>query len=256
MAFTEMTDDLDIIAKYPDEPYEEEGFTPSSFKASFDQGAKLCKAAHNVLVRALNAVTAAASLGFNRSAAVPADTVQAAIENVQAQLASASQGAVPNGSITNIKIATDADISGEKLADSGVGISKLAASCFAQDVTEDVTVSVEASTEQTPETVHFKFFYSQLMNAVFFVGDVEFAAAASNQVTYGIFINFHTDHKPAEGFDSLSVLNNKRNCTASATLQRQVTTGCRVALVAGDFILGLKPSVKIAGWYFCDAEEE
>lgn len=109
MAFTKMTDDLDIIAKYPDEPYEEEGFTSTAFKASFDQGAKLCKDAINKLVRALNAATAAASLGFRRTANVPADNVQDAIENVQAQLVGAFQeeAVVPNGSISAEKLGTD-----------------------------------------------------------------------------------------------------------------------------------------------------
>ena len=125
MAFTEMVDDLDIIAKYPDEPYEEEGFTSAAFKASFDRGAKLCKAALNALVRALNAVTAAASVGFRRTANIPADNVQAAIENVQEQLAGVSQGEIPNGSITGEKM-QDAAVTTEKLEDGAVTGGKIA----------------------------------------------------------------------------------------------------------------------------------
>lgn len=125
MAFTEMKDDLDIIAKYPDEPYEEEGFTSTAFKASFDQGAKLCKDAINKLVRALNAATAAASLGFRRTTNVPADNVQDAIENVQEQLAGVSQGAIPNGSITGEKM-QDAAVTTEKLEDGAVTGGKIA----------------------------------------------------------------------------------------------------------------------------------
>lgn len=130
MAFTEMADDLDIIAKYPDEPYEEEGFTSTAFKASFDKGAKLCKEAHNALVRALNAVTSAASLGFRRTANIPADNVQAAIENVQEQLAGVSQGAIPNGSITGEKM-QDAAVTTEKLEDGAVTGGKIAENTIA-----------------------------------------------------------------------------------------------------------------------------
>lgn len=124
MAFTEMTDDLDIIAKYPDEPYEEEGFTPSSFKASFDMAGKLCKIAINRLIRELGYQSAAANVGFNPTAGVNKTNIQEAIENVQAQIAGVSQGAVPDGSITSEKL-DDYAVTEDKLDNGAVSFDKL-----------------------------------------------------------------------------------------------------------------------------------
>lgn len=125
MAFTEMTDDLDIIAKYPDEPYEEEGYTPPAFKASFDMAGKLCKIAINRLIRELGYQSAAANVGFNPTAGVNKTNIQEAIENVQAQIAGVSQGAVPDGSITTGKLDGGA-VTTPKILDESVTLPKLA----------------------------------------------------------------------------------------------------------------------------------
>lgn len=124
MAFTEMTDDLDIIAKYPDEPYEEEGFTPSAFKASFDMAGKLCKIAINRLIRELGYQSAAANVGFNPTAGVNETNIQEAIENVQEQIAGVSQGAIPDGSITAEKL-DDYAVTNNKLDNGSVSFDKL-----------------------------------------------------------------------------------------------------------------------------------
>lgn len=144
MAFSQMTDDLDIIAKYPDEPYEEEGFTSAAFKASFDRGAKLCKAAHNVLVQALNGVNASFSVGFRRSSAIPADNVQAAIESVQAQIQQFVQdeAVIPNGSITGAKIA-DRTIQGINIRLMTIGKEHLKNDAVDSDILKDGAVTVE-----------------------------------------------------------------------------------------------------------------
>lgn len=119
-----MNDDLDIIAKYPDEPYEEEGFTSAAFKASFDQGAKLCKAALNALIRSLGWQSAAANIGFNPSASVNAENVQAAIESVQQQIADVALDSVPDGSIGTPKLA-DGSVTAPKIAAGSVTAEKL-----------------------------------------------------------------------------------------------------------------------------------
>lgn len=126
MAFDRMTDDLDIISKYPDEPYEEDGFTAEAFKASFDRGAKLCKAAINRLVDKLNGKsTGAKYLGFLRSDRVPADNVQDAIDNVQQQIADAySESAIPDGAVTSAKI-DDGAVTTGKIGDGAVTSSKI-----------------------------------------------------------------------------------------------------------------------------------
>ena len=152
-----MTDDLDIIAKYPDEPYEEEGYTSTAFKASFDRAGKLCKAAHNVLVRALNAVTAAANVGFSRTAGVPADNVQAAVENVQQQLAGVALDHVPDASIGN-----------QQMVPGGLYV----------DIHEVFEVTVSGSTSSQQATVNYARKYPAL-------GIVAFSVRALAEIEAG-----------------------------------------------------------------------
>lgn len=84
---------------------------PSELKAYFDSSPEEVRQAHNGLCDALTSATtqatAAANIGFARTAGVPADTVQAAVENVQAQLTDAVLGNIPSGSVTNDKLAQD-----------------------------------------------------------------------------------------------------------------------------------------------------
>lgn len=80
---------------------------PSELKAYFDSSPEEVRQAHNGLCDALSAVSAAAALGFQRTAGVPADTVQAAVENVQSQLTDAVLGNIPSGSVNSDKLAQD-----------------------------------------------------------------------------------------------------------------------------------------------------
>lgn len=84
---------------------------PSELKAYFDSSPEEVRQAHNGLCDALTTATtqatAAANIGFARTAGVPADTVQAAVENVQSQLTDAVLGNIPSGSVNNDKLAQD-----------------------------------------------------------------------------------------------------------------------------------------------------
>lgn len=84
---------------------------PDDLKAYFDSSPEEVRQAHNGLCDALTtgttAATAAANIGFQRTAAVPADTVQAAVENVQSQLDAAVMGNIPSGSVDGDKLAQD-----------------------------------------------------------------------------------------------------------------------------------------------------
>ena len=84
---------------------------PDELKAYFDSSPEEVRQAHNSLCDALTtattAATAAANLGFQTTAGVPADNVQDAIEDVQAQLTDAVLGNIPSGSVTNDKLAQD-----------------------------------------------------------------------------------------------------------------------------------------------------
>ena len=84
---------------------------PDELKAYFDSSPEEVRQAHNSLCDALttatSAATAAANLGFQTTAGVPADNVQDAIEDVQAQLTAAVLGNIPSGSVTQDKLAQD-----------------------------------------------------------------------------------------------------------------------------------------------------
>lgn len=95
------------IASLPDQP----NMQPNELKAYFDSSPEQLRQAHNGLCDALTEVTssasAAANLGFQRTAGVPADTIQAAVENVQTQVKDAMLGNIPSGSVTGDKLAQD-----------------------------------------------------------------------------------------------------------------------------------------------------
>ena len=84
---------------------------PNELKAYFDSSPEEVRQAHNSLCDALttatSAATAAANLGFQTTAGVPADNVQDAIENVQEQLDAAVMGNIPSGSVDGDKLAQD-----------------------------------------------------------------------------------------------------------------------------------------------------
>lgn len=104
MALTEFQDDLNIIQKLDDEPNDVGGLTAAELKAKFDEaGLTIQNWLNTVLLPAL----IAANLGFQATTDIPAETVQAAIENVQEQVKQATIAAVPNGSINYIKLAQD-----------------------------------------------------------------------------------------------------------------------------------------------------
>lgn len=98
---------LKRIASLPDQP----NMQPDELKAYFDSSPEELRQAHNGLCDALTEATssagAAASLGFQRTAGVPADSVQAAVENVQQQVIDAVLGNIPSGSVDGDKLAQD-----------------------------------------------------------------------------------------------------------------------------------------------------
>ncbi len=104
MALTEFQDDLNIIQKLDDEPNDVGGLTAAELKAKFDEaGLTIQNWLNTVLLPAL----VAANLGFQATTDIPAKTVQAAIENVQEQVKNMAIGAVPNGSVNYLKLASD-----------------------------------------------------------------------------------------------------------------------------------------------------
>lgn len=105
MAFSEhkINEFTNRIAELADQP----NMLPDELKQYFDSSPEELRQALNALCDALTAATAAAGIGFAQTAGVPESTVQAAIENVQAQVTAAIIGSIPSGSIDMDKLAQD-----------------------------------------------------------------------------------------------------------------------------------------------------
>lgn len=96
MSIPTLDTDLSIVQKLDDYPNDVGGLSAAELKAKFDAGSlAIQNYINNVLIPAL----AAANLAFTPTVGVNASTIQAAIENVQAQLSSVSLGSIPNNTI-------------------------------------------------------------------------------------------------------------------------------------------------------------
>lgn len=103
MAIPKMTDDLNIIQALSDLPNTEDGLTADDLKAKFDAaGLAIQNFINNTLIPAV----VAAKIPFAPTNEINAETIQRAIENVQAQVKDAASGTIVNGSITKEKIAS------------------------------------------------------------------------------------------------------------------------------------------------------
>ena len=104
MALPAFETNLNIIQQLEDEPNDVGGLTAAELKAKFDEaGLTIQTWINETLLPAM----IAANLAFAKTTDIPAETVQAAIENIQEQLKQTIVGAVPNGSVNYIKLATD-----------------------------------------------------------------------------------------------------------------------------------------------------
>lgn len=103
MAIPKMTEDLNIIQKLSNLPNTEDGLTAEDLKARFDEAGL---ATQNFINETLIPALVAAKIPFAPTNEINAETIQAAIENVQAQVKDAASGTIVNGSITKEKIAS------------------------------------------------------------------------------------------------------------------------------------------------------
>ena len=104
MALPEFTTDLNIIQQLADEPNDVDGLSAQDLKEKFDEaGLTIQKWLNETLLPAL----IASNLGFTKTTEIPEETIQAAIVNVQAQVKNMAIGAVPNGSVNYLKLASD-----------------------------------------------------------------------------------------------------------------------------------------------------
>lgn len=104
MAIPSFRDDLVVIGKLPDLPRATNGYPADVFKAQFDKaGLAIQTFINEKLVPAI----IANKIPFTPSAEIAADNIQAAIENVQAQVRDAASGSIVNGSVTTEKLSQE-----------------------------------------------------------------------------------------------------------------------------------------------------
>lgn len=104
MALPAFETNLNIIQRLDDEPNDVGGLTAAELKAKFDEaGLTIQTWINETLLPAM----IAANLGFAKTTEIPEATVQDAIVNVQEQVKNMAIGAVPNGSVNYLKLASD-----------------------------------------------------------------------------------------------------------------------------------------------------
>lgn len=240
MAYSKITDDMNIIQALPDEPNDVGGLTAAELKAKFDEAGNKIKTAFNNLVDELNDDSSGASaseIGFTRSAGVPADNVQDAIDNVQSQLAGISQGAVADGSITTAKLA-DGAVTAEKLASGGIGWRKLTASEFGF-TTEDVTTKTVEAVEA---------YYCAALGLVRFMAKITVAARTSTAI-YALIFDSAKYYKPTPGDFWLNGVVNAK-CYSSITSASIEGDGAVRAVVYDD--VAEDSLVSFSGFYYTE----
>lgn len=142
MSIPTLDTDLSIIQKLDDYPNDIGGLSAAQLKAKFDEGVLALQTYINtILIPAL----IASNVSFTPTAAVKAETVQAAIENVQAQLAGISAGTIPNNTVGMEKLTKtvqNAIASGGGAAEAVTALSEIVAQNVA--VTNENTTAIAA----------------------------------------------------------------------------------------------------------------
>ena len=137
MSIPTLDTDLSIIQKLDDYPNDVAGLSAAQLKAKFDEGGLALQVYINtVLIPAL----IASNLPFTPTAAVNAATIQAAIENVQAQLAGISAGSIPNNTVGMEKLTKQVQ---DAIASGG------SASASIEALSESVTQNIAATSKNT-----------------------------------------------------------------------------------------------------------
>lgn len=138
MSIPTLDTDLSIVQKLDDYPNDIGGLSAAQLKAKFDEGVLTLQTYINtVLIPAL----IASNVPFTPTAAVNAETVQAAIENVQAQLAGIAAGTIPNNTVGMEKLTKTV----QKAIASGGGAAE-AVSALSKTVAQNVAATDENTT--------------------------------------------------------------------------------------------------------------
>lgn len=254
-----------VIRELPNRPTGTGHMTAAALKAAFDQAAENIKTAVNQMISQLESSGGAAEIGFRRSAEVPADTVQDAIENVQSQIAGVALGSIPDGSITSSKLQSDS-ITENKIKDGSVTNLKIAKDALLEEVTDRVTLTGITRDGVTPARIStFEFFYCRALGIVFVRGYMNLTVlAGDNSVEQHYSWN---GFNPKSSNDLFSV-NMIRGYTISDTELNQANVKLTMSYNPETFRLVFSAEdvpysqsirsipVKVSGWYLCEDQEE
>lgn len=127
MAFTQLSDDLNIIQALDDEPNDVGGLSAAELKAKFDQAANIIKTYLNdTLLSELGGETGAPNIGVYPIDDLPdVEDVQAALLGILEIAKDAQSGTLTPGIIDTVKLA-DSAVTTVKIADSAVTTAKIA----------------------------------------------------------------------------------------------------------------------------------
>lgn len=127
MAFNKLTENVSILSTLDRTPNATSGYDYRQMQAYFDAAPEIIKAFVNDLIDALAAATAAANIGTAPFEGVNADNLQAALEKLQQNINGISVGALPDGSVTGAKLASDGvnGVGANNINDKAVKTAKL-----------------------------------------------------------------------------------------------------------------------------------
>lgn len=154
MSISTFDTDVNIISKLDDYPNDIGGLSATQLKAKFDEAAGLLKTYINtVLIPAI----IAGNIPFESSTAIPANTLQAAVENVQQQISEAVTGSIPNNTIGMDKLTAtvQAALTAGSSAANAVPDLQEATERAAQGVTENAAAisALQEADEQQDEEI-------------------------------------------------------------------------------------------------------
>ncbi len=256
MSLTRIRDTaVEIIRNLPNRPTGLGGrMSAAALKMAFDQAAENIKNAVNQMIGELEGTGGAAEIGFQRSTGVPAENVQDAIENVQQQLAGASQGAVPNNSISTEKL-VDGAVTEDKLLDGAVTAEKIASSVF-EWVELTNSTPIQPTSGKDYESNTLRFYYCSALKLIHVVGDVIFNVTTTE--TPNAFIPL----PKRRGVQGHVVLAANAHSYMGSSFRDKVYIDGRADIDLGNemrvYLLGLtdaelnkKFSVYVSGFYIC-----
>jgi len=257
MSLTRIRDTaVEIIRNLPNRPTGFGGrMSAAALKMAFDQAAENIKNAVNQMIGELEGTGGAAEIGFQRSTGVPADTVQSAIENVQQQLAGASQGAVPNNSISTEKL-VDGAVTSDKIHNGAVTGEKLADDAFEWvnlvEPEEWEYNRLQPTTQTDYDSNALDFYYCKKLGLMYVAGWVEFEISDDHMLRAIFDLPKRRNGFSHVAFASELKVNMSHNPSMQETVDIDTSDKLRVFVEgASQSEIGKTAVVYLSGIYLC-----